>query len=84
MLAQYRKGILIILWTAGISGVLLLISLILWGLLSLLGDLSGAVVARVITLLLAMVTGLDLIALVLLLARLQLVLLNEEDLATEE
>ena len=71
------------MWTLVVSGGMFLVSMVLWGLLSLLGDVSGALVARVISLLFGIVTGLGLFALVILLGRLQLIMLESEEMEHE-
>lgn len=76
---SYRNGIRATLWIGGVFAVLLGLTLALWGTLALAGDHGGAVVARVLALLCGIAGGLDLIVLVVLLARLQLTMLEGEE-----
>ena len=76
---SYRKGIRATLWIGAIFGVLCSLSLGLWGILALAGDQSGSVVARVVSLICGIAAGLDLVVLVVLLARLQLTMLDTEE-----
>lgn len=76
---NYRKGIRASLWIGAIFGMLCGVALSLWGILALAGDLSGAVVARVLSLVCGIAAGLDLVVLVVLLARLQLTMLDTEE-----
>jgi hypothetical protein len=75
----YRSGIRATLWIGAIFAGLCLLALGLWGLLALAGDRSGAVVARVLSLVCGIVVGLDLVVLVVLLARLQLLALEADE-----
>lgn len=77
---SYRNGIRATLWIGALFGGLTLLGLTLWGILALAGDESGAVVARVLALVCGVAAAIDLIALLVLLARLQLTLLAAEDL----
>ncbi|MES2790971.1 MAG: hypothetical protein V4719_15270 [Planctomycetota bacterium] len=74
-----RNGIRATLWIAAVFAVLCGLSVALWGTLSLAGDNAGAVVARVLSLVCGIVLGLDLAALVVLLARIQLVMLEADE-----
>lgn len=76
---NYRKGIRATLWIGAIFGMLCGVALSLWGILALAGDHSGAVVARVLSLVCGIAAGLDLVVLVVLLARLQLTMLDTEE-----
>lgn len=75
----YRSGIRATLWIGAVFAVVCLLALGLWGVLALAGDRSGAVVARVLSLVCGIVVGLDLVVLVVLLARLQLLALEADE-----
>lgn len=76
---NYRFAIRTTLWMGGVFAVLCGLTLGLWGVLSLAGDQGGAVVARVLSLVCGIVTGLSVTGLVVLLAKLQLELLDAEE-----
>ncbi len=76
---NYRNGVRATLWVGAIFGLLTGLALGLWGILALVGDDSGAVVARVLSLVCGIAAGLDLVVLVVLLARLQLTMLEGEE-----
>ncbi len=75
----YRSGIRATLWIGAVFAVVCLLALGLWGVLALAGDRSGAVVARVLSLVCGIVVGLDLVVLVVLLARLQLLAFEADE-----
>lgn len=75
-LLSYRNGIRIGLWLLVVFGGLIAVSLILWGMLSALGDVAGANVARVLVLVWGGALFFNLLGLVALLSRLQLELLE--------
>ena len=76
---NYRNGIRSALWIGGVFAVLGGLSLCLWGVLLLAGDRDGAVVARVLSIVCGIVTALTVTGLVVLLAKLQLDLLETEE-----
>lgn len=77
-MVKYRNGIRVGLWLLAVLGGLAGVSLIVWGLLSALGDESGAVVARVLVLVWGSAVLLDLLGLVALLACIQLKTLERD------
>lgn len=76
---NYRNGIRATLWVGAIFGILTGLALGLWGVLSLAGDYSGAVVARVLSLVCGIAAGADLVVLLVMLARLQLTMLEADE-----
>lgn len=76
---SYRTGIRATLWIGAVFAVVCGLALCLWGVLALAGDESGAVVARVLALISGIVVGLNVVVLVVLLARLQLQTLESEE-----
>ena len=76
---NYRNAIRATLWIGGVFAVVCGLALCLWALLALAGDFSGAVVARVLALVSGIVVALNLVVLVVLLARLQLQMLESEE-----
>ncbi len=75
----YRNGIRATLWIGAVFAVVCGLALCLWGVLALAGDFSGAVVARVLALISGIVVGLNVVVLVVMLARLQLQALESEE-----
>lgn len=71
-LANYRSGLRVGLWLFVVFGGLAGVSVVLWGLLGALGDLSGALVARVLLFVWLGALFVDLMAMVALLALVQL------------
>ncbi len=76
---SYRDGIRATLWIGAVFAVVGGLALGLWGILSLAGDHFGAVVARVLAIVSGIVVALNLVVLVVLLARLQLQALESEE-----
>ena len=76
---SYRNAIRATLWIGGVFAVLCGLSLCLWGLLAIAGDRSGAVVARVLSLVSGILVGLNLVVLVVMLARLQLLAFQTDE-----
>ena len=76
---SYRNAIRATLWIGGVFAVLCGFSLCLWGLLAIAGDRSGAVVARVLSLVSGILVGLNLVVLVVMLARLQLLAFQTDE-----
>lgn|GEM_PF-3265081 len=65
---RFRPYLVVGLWAGGILSVLLIIAVSLWCILGVLGDSSGATVARVLTLLVGIAWLVDLAVMVALLA----------------
>ena len=76
---NYQNGIKATLWIGAVFAVVCGLALALWGILLLAGDYTGAVVARVLSLGSGIVVGLNLVVLVVLLARLQLLTLEADE-----
>lgn len=72
MLKRLRRGIVAALWVGGALLAALVIALVAWLLLSLLGDSSGSTVAARLSAVLLVCFATDVVALVVLLALVQL------------
>ncbi|MDB5386939.1 MAG: hypothetical protein JWM11_2585 [Planctomycetaceae bacterium] len=77
-LAKNGNGLRIGLWLLAVFGGLTGVSLVIWGLLASLGDTSGALVARVLTLVWLSALLVDLVGLVALLTCIQLDMLERD------
>lgn len=76
---NWRRWILISLWSGALWTALLVTSGMLWGLLFLLGDITGVPVARILTALSALLFFINLVVLVIGLAGAYLQLTSEEE-----